>query len=245
MRALVALLLIGCAPISAAWADEPATVDHTTAADSLLLEGKARELLELMAPPEEAARNLVANYLAAYDAFLKSDQTISGLEARKKGLRSFVLTRISSEIRGHARDETTRSADAVSKIYLHAMTEQEIDTAIAFYRSPVGIRMTQKMVAASKAAYHETVANPSAQDTESMVSTMTKSAGMAAFDAIRVEDGPAVSEFMKSSAYLKMQMAGPEIQAAVKRELLLTQKRISDEINPMISKTINEYFSKP
>ena len=125
------------------------------------------------------------------------------------------------------------------------MTEQEIDTAVAFYSSPVGIRMTQNMVTASKAAYQDAIAKRSPQDADATVETMTKNAGAAAFDAIRAEDRPAVAEFMKSSAYLKMGVIGPEVQTAVKRELLLTQEHITTQVGPVISKAVNDYFSKP
>ncbi len=205
---------------------------------------KARDLLDLIASPDEAQRNFVTNYLAAYDALFERDAAIRNLETRKPGLITAIRARILAEIETLAAVETKRSSDAVAEIYQRALTEDDLDTAISFYRSPMGVRMSRKMIAAAEQEYRKSGDKVAALDANGVVRDMTKSATVAAFEAIGPEDGTAVATFMRSPAYLKMQMVSPEVQQVVTRALLASQERVEAKMTPIITQAISNFSGR-
>lgn len=224
-------------------AGDMAVTDAVASAEGENSARKARELLDLIASPEEAQRNFVTNHVAAYDALFDRDATIRNLEARKPGLITAIRARLLVEIERLAAVETKRSSDAVAQIYQRSLTEDDLTTAISFYRSPVGIRMSRKMIAAAERAYSKSGDKVAALDANGVARDMAKGASVAAFEAIGPEDRTAVATFMRSPAYLKMQMVSPEAQQVVTRELLASQERVVAKMTPIITQAISKHFS--
>lgn len=237
---IVALPLALIMPVECG-ANEIGAIPLSTSDDVQRLTQKSKDLVAALGSPEEAKRNFVVNQMAAYEDLLRRDKTIQDLEGRKPGLIAVIKAKVASELERLAPAETMTSADALARIYSKAMTEQDIDVALAFYRSPVGVRMTERMVNSVKTAHQRSA---SERNPKAIVDELTKTASVAAFDAVGADDRSTVAEFMKSPSYLKMHMVAPKVQETVTQQLLASQARTAARVMPMITKAINAHFAK-
>ncbi|MDQ4419519.1 DUF2059 domain-containing protein [Sphingobium sp. DEHP117] len=224
---------------------EPAGAEITARTPDIgIASPKAYELLEVVSPSDELQRQLVQNFQKSFNQGLENDPKILTLEKRKPGLIASIETTVAAQLKIVAPAEVVRLQNVLAAAYQQLLTEEDMDVAIAFFKSPAGKRAADKMKAGGQEAIDSMRQNGSlGQDLSKSMNKAVDSASTAGLEGLSAEDSAAFVEFSKQPASYKLIVARSQILAVATAEAQAMTQRIAEKIGPQLASAMQRHMT--
>lgn len=233
----LALTLAMVPAMAVAQPSAPATATATSA--------KAMQLLETGSPREEFEREFTRNFIASFNQSITRDGPLAQMEATKPGLIDAIRNAVLNEAKRSLPAEYDIFAQPIVALYQQGLTDSEIDSIIAFLRSPTGMRMTARMKAAAQSSLDNARQNGQGTgNVGALVENATGSAIAAGIQDVTEEDMKVIAAFSTQPAALKMAQLQPKIMAVTTEQTQAMANRLSVKLRPVIQQVVTQYPSQ-
>jgi hypothetical protein len=239
MRLLLpALLLVSAAVAAPLHAAEPASTDQGRQ--------KAMQLLDVSTPMTEMKEQFVSNFVTSFNKGLDGDPRLAQLEARKPGLGKAVKGAVAAELDRQAPIELAVVRNKLSTIFQQTLTMEDMDAAIAYFSSPAGVRMRDRMKAGGQARIDEmrNAGEFKNTSTSAAIGKATDSAIVSGMQDMTAEDSAALFKFSQTPASKKMEDFRPHFMAMLSSEMDAMANRLMTKITPVIARAISQHMSR-
>jgi hypothetical protein len=204
---------------------------------------KAIELLNLTSPMAELRQQLVSNFVTSFNQQLEKNPDLVALERRKPGLKIALQNAVIDELNRRVPSEIARISNVASSVYQQVLTEEDMDAAIAFFRTPAGMRMLAKMKAGAQEKIDQIRnARQLGKDINSDFDTVVAGAAASGLQGLSEADSAALVEFGQKQASIKLAAARPQIVAIMAKEVEAMSKRLADGIAPVVVTAIQRHM---
>jgi hypothetical protein len=204
---------------------------------------KAIELLNLTSPMAELRQQLVSNFVTSFNQQLEKNPDLVALERRKPGLKIALQNAVIDELNRRVPSEIARISNVASSVYQQVLTEEDMDAAIAFFRTPAGMRMLAKMKAGAQEKIDQIRdARQLGKNINSDFDTVVAGAAASGLQGLSEADSAALVEFGQKQPSIKLAAARPQVVAIMAKEVEAMSKRLADGIAPVAVTVIQRHM---
>ncbi|MEK7343832.1 MAG: DUF2059 domain-containing protein [Pseudomonadota bacterium] len=232
-------LLATCVPAAPALANEAESSPITIGRQ------KAMQLLDVSSPLQDMKNQFVSNFISSFNKSIDTDARFAPLEARKPGLRKALKAAVAAETERQATPELSLVRRHLADLFEQVLTIQDMDTAIAFFSSPAGTRIKQRMMAGSQAQIDQMrETGELRRDLNAGLEKVVNSAAASGLENMSAEDSLAVVKFGQTPASRKMEAIRPQFMSMMSNEMQVMAGRVVKKISPVVGKAIADHMSK-
>jgi hypothetical protein len=219
----------------------------TTAAAPAAVSPKALELLEVLSPRAEFEEQFVTNFVASFNHALSSDPRVKAIETAKPGLIKAFEDALLREVKAALPTEYGLFSAGMAGAYQQAFSEQDMQSIIAFFRSPPGVHLLARMKVAGQVSLDQ-MRNAGqlkkVEDLPDAVETVVTNAAAAGVADLSEDDLKAVTTFGMQPAGRKMAQAQQQLLAMQVQQAQAMATRLSAKIQPAIQKVMAGYATR-
>lgn len=216
----------------------------TTAPSAAALSPKARALVEVLSSRAEYEQQFTANFMSAFDRSLKQNGGAAAMEAKMPGLIKAMRDALTQEVVRQLPNEYDHYMGALGALYQATLTDAEMDTTIAFYRSPTGQRMIARARAAALASVNKLAENGQLKDTKSAIENVTGDAMIASIQDLSQDDMKALMAFSAQPGTIKLAQTQPKISALAAEESQASIARLTATFRTVTDKVMAQYIAQ-
>ena len=202
------------------------------------------QLFDIIMPLSDVKEVFVGNFVKSFSKSFDSDQRAPDVDRLNPGLRDVLRSAVIREIELQAPREFAVLRDKLALDLQNTLTMDDTKTAIAFFGSPAGIRMRERIN--NEAQLRIDQRRETGEITRGGTQAVNLAAEVADASALRgmtANDSRAVARFNRTSAARKMDATRDLFMASLSDELDSLSKRILDKINPVIEATVAKHMS--
>ncbi|MFC7536303.1 DUF2059 domain-containing protein [Sphingomonas sp. GCM10030256] len=235
---LAALFLLAAAPDGA-----PAKPAQSAQVE---VSAKAVALSRLLNPEDKMAALVVHALDTGFHTALLADTAEAKVFDQHPGLAEAILSAARPVISAHVSKSSPRMLRRFAGFYAGRFTSDELDTLIAFYSSPTGVKMIEGMYSGVNLSILANKLNddPEAKLATSDVSAITRSTVQRIFPVFNDSDKAALLTFARKPVYPKLQRAIPAFHKLVAEVANEPDPELDSAMKATVKKAVKEFLAK-
>lgn len=232
---LIALLLTIPCPVYAQGASAQTPV-------TIALSQKTVELMDLIAPTKDLSEQVVEDFQSSFSQTLENDPEIASIEKQRPGLKAAIYAAIDADMQRSLPLEIAHMRGVSGLIYQRILDDKDIDTAIAFFRSPAGARLLTRIKAGGQNAITEEQ-KAGQKNVGSLLDKGLEGVVTSGLQGLSPADSSELAKFGRSAAGVKLATARLEMLSVMTAELEGMGKRLVDRLGPVVDDAIQHHLN--
>lgn len=202
------------------------------------------QLFDVIMPLKEIENGFISAFVKSFDTSFNADSRGPDFDRLNPGLRDAVKSAVVRELDLQVPREFAVLRDKLALDLQNTLTVDETKTALAFFSSPAGVRMRERVTNETQSRIDQMLEKGEVTKGGSQaVNLASDLADTSALRGMTADDSRVVARFGRTSAARKMNATRDLFKAMLSDELSSLSKRLLDKIKPVITAEIAQHMS--